>query len=360
MQTNFLIWFTQQLQRYVDMDVQMRSSRLASKYTWLITGIAVILFAIASLGIFQAVRFMQSTGLTPQLGAKLLFNDGITLSSTNDRTNVLILGIGGGDHQGGDLTDTMIMLSLDSNKRSAALISIPRDIWSDTLRDKVNTAYHYGEEKEEGSGMLLAKIVAEDVVGMPIHYSLLIDFSGFKDIVDLLGGIDVNVSRAFTDNEYPIPGKEHETCPDDPTNRCLYETIHFDSGIQHMNGERALTYVRSRHAEGEEGGDFARNRRQQEVLIALKDTVVNPFRWVTLDRLTALPTVIDRAIDTDMNIGELATVLTRYTKINEENVKKISFDTLLTEGPRYLYNNLYVLVPLEDWASVQTYIADEL
>ena len=318
--------------------------------------VLLILFVVTK-GIISVTRFMHSTGITPTLLLRLVFDDGIPLKSTDDRTNVLLLGISGGVHAGSDLTDTMIVLSLNNNNHSAALISIPRDIWSDTLKDKVNTAYHYGEEKKKGGGMILARAITEDVVGIPIHYAVLIDFTGFKNLIDLIGGIDVNVSRAFTDTQYPIPGKEHDTCSGDPTNQCVYETVHFDGGIQHMGGDRALVYVRSRHAEGEEGSDFARNRRQQEVLLAFKDKIMHPFSWLTIQRLSQLPKALDDATDADMNLGELASVGRKYIRINESQVKKVAFDDLLTEAPAYLYNGLYVLVPKDDWTTVQAYIA---
>lgn len=342
------------------MEIYKNRRLLTKTQKWITVGITAVILILVGWGCVVGVQFMHQTGLTPGLAIQLLVNDGITLKSSSNKTNILLLGIGGGTHEGEDLTDTMIVLSLNNANKSAALISIPRDIWSDTLKDKVNSAYHYGELKEKGGGMLLAKVVAEDVIGMPIQYSLLIDFSGFKDIVDLVGGIDVNVSKAFTDNDYPIPGKEHDTCPGDPTNRCVYETVHFDSGMQHMNGDRALIYVRSRHAEGEEGSDFARNRRQQEVLIALKDKIMHPLKWVTPSRLSELPHVIDQATDTDMNIGELATVFKRYIRIKDGSVTKISFDTMLTEAPSYLYNGLYVLVPVDSWDTIQTYIKNQL
>jgi LCP family protein required for cell wall assembly len=310
------------------------------------------LFVVVKVSI-SASRFMQKTGITPALVFRLIFDDGIPLKATDDRTNVLLLGIGGRTHDGSDLTDTMIVLSLNNKSRSAALISIPRDIWSDTLKDKVNTAYHYGEEKKKGGGMILAKAIAEDIIGIPIHYAVLIDFTGFKNLINLIGGIDVNVSRTFTDTQYPILGKEHDTCPGDPTNACVYETVHFDAGTQHMDGVRALIYVRSRHAEGEEGTDFARSRRQQEVLLAFKNTIMHPFTWLTMKRLSQLPKALDNATDTDMNIGELATVGRKYIKINESQVKKVAFDDLLTEAPTYLYNGLYILVPIDEWSTVQ-------
>lgn len=331
-------------------------SRVGIVIVWtIIIGFALLL----SYGIVTSMRFMRTTGLTPSLAARLIVDDGVELKSTSDRTNILLLGVGGGDHEGADLTDTMMIVSLDQDKKTAAFISIPRDIWSDTLKDKVNSAYHYGEEKKEGGGLLLAKVIAEDVVGVPIHYSLLLDFSGFKEIIDLLGGIDVNVSAAFTDNDYPIAGKEKDTCPGDPTNRCVYETIHFDAGIQHMDGERALKYVRSRHAEGAEGSDFARSRRQQDVLIAIKDTVVHPAKWFTVERAGRLQDVIDRATDTDMNIAQLLTVAKLIAGIPDDRIAKVSVDDLLYNPPSYLYGR-YVLVPKETWQDVHGFIKDSL
>ena len=317
----------------------------------------LILFIVTK-GILSVSRFVQNTGITPTLLFRLIFDDGIPLKSTDDKTNVLLLGIGGGAHEGSDLTDTMIVLSLNNTTHSAALVSIPRDTWSDALKDKVNSAYHYGEEKKKGGGMILAKAIAEDVVGLPIHYAVLIDFTGFKNLINLLGGIDVNVSNAFTDTHYPIPGKEQDTCPADPTNACVYEAVHFDAGAQHMDGDRALIYVRSRHAEGEEGSDFARSRRQQEVLLAFKDKIMHPAKWLTFKRLVQLPKGLDDATETDMNIGELATVGRKYIRINESQVKKVAFDDLMTQAPTYLYNGLYVLVPKEDWTTFHAYVSE--
>ena len=141
----------------------------------------LLLCVVLTKGLLSAVRFMNSTGLTPTIAARLILDDGVALKSSQNRTNILLLGVGGGAHEGADLTDTMVVVSLDSRQQSASLISIPRDIWSDTLKDRVNSAYHYGEEKKEGGGLLLARVIAEDVIGAPIHYTLLVDFSGFKD-----------------------------------------------------------------------------------------------------------------------------------------------------------------------------------
>lgn len=336
--------------------VRRRYIRLGIVAAW---GVAILLAVVLVRGLLAGLRLMRVTGLTPSLMVRLAVDDGVTLKNTADRTNILLLGVGGGDHDGADLTDTMMIISLSTKQDSVGLISIPRDIWSDALKDRINSSYHYGQEKKKGGGLLLAKVIAEDVVGIPVHYAFLLDFSAFKDIINILGGIDVYVSKTFTDNDYPIAGKEKDTCPGDPTNRCVYETVHFEAGLEHMDGERALKYVRSRHAEGKEGSDFARGRRQQDVLIALKETVMHPSRWLTVERINVLKGIIQEATDTDMNLGELVTIAKRMRNINDGNIKKISFDDYLYNPPTYLYGR-YVLIPKEDWDQVHTYIQNQL
>lgn len=297
--------------------------------------------------------------IVPGFVMKFIANGGTTLRSLEGRTNILLLGIGGGTHAGADLTDTMIVLSLYPSKHSMAMISIPRDVWSDTLRDKINSAYHYGEEKKAGDGFVLAKSTVEDVIGMPIQYAFLIDFSGFQKIIDLVGGIRVNVVTAFTDPEFPIVGKENDPCGGDPTFACRYETIHFDTGEQRMNGSRALQYVRSRHAEGNEGSDFARSKRQQDVLVALKAKFTDPRVWVS-PRLPVLVRALDDATDTDFNVSELATVGKFFVQVSAGSITKISFEDLLLTPPPWQYDGKYVLVPKEDSSSIVQFIKAQL
>ncbi len=322
-------------------------------------GVAVLLFFLAAKTVFWSAQFMRETGLTPGLFVRLIFNQGAKLKSQEGRTNILILGIGGGTHAGADLTDTMMVLSSDTQHKTMAIISIPRDIWSDTLKDRINSAYHYGEEKQRGGGLLLAKVLVEDVIGQPVHYALVIDFSGFKNVIDSVGGIDVDVPRAFTDPDFPIAGRENDTCPDDPANRCLYEVIHFDAGLQYMDGDRALKYARSRHAEGQEGGDFARSRRQQDILVALKNKLIRPFTWMTPKRLTNLPKVLDEATDMDINMGEALTLGKQFVGIEVDKIRKISFEDKLITPPSYVYGR-YVLVPEDTWEEIHTYIEQQL
>lgn len=322
----------------------------------------VVLFFVM-LGIAKVVLWSQSimraTGLTPMTVFRLLVNTGVDLKSQDGRTNILLLGIGGGSHTGADLTDTILVVSLDTSQKKMAMISVPRDIWSDTLKDKVNSAYHYGEVKKEGGGLTLAKVIVEDMVGLPIHYVLLIDFSGFESIIDIVGGITITVPKAFTDPEFPVAGKEEDLCDGDPEFACRYESVSFISGKQHMDGEMALTYIRSRHAEGDEGSDFARGRRQQEVLVALQEILKNPSTWLPPSRALTLFGAFDRATTTDLRIGELATVGKLATKIGGGQTTRISFVEFLTEPPLWMYGR-YVLVPKESFTAIHEYIKTSL
>jgi len=142
---------------------------------------------------------------------KLQFKKEIQLK-TEEKTgniNILLLGRGGGKHEAPNLTDTIIVATINPEKKMMNLVSIPRDLWSPDLQAKVNTAYSYGQDKD-GQGKLLAKTILGRITGKQIDYVLVIDFSGYVKLVDHLGGIDVNVRNTLDDYKYPIEDKEDD------------------------------------------------------------------------------------------------------------------------------------------------------
>ena len=143
---------------------------------------------------------------------QLLFNREIQLKKADNNINILLLGTGGGKHEGPDLTDTIIFASVDPNKNKVTLVSIPRDLWIPELNDRINAAYSSAEAKRKGAGILLASTVVEKVVNHPIDYTVRVDFNGFVQIVDILEGIDIDVQSSFDDYKYPITGKENDSC----------------------------------------------------------------------------------------------------------------------------------------------------
>jgi len=318
-------------------------------------GIFFLLLIFAFRLILPIYNFLWKNNFSRDFFASLIFDKEPHLKNYQGRTNVILLGIPGGNHDGPDLTDAMMFLSIDFRNKDVVEVSLPRDIWSETLKDKINTAYHYGEEKKKGGGLVLAKAIVEEIVGKPVHYAWLIDFSGFKKLIDLVGGVDIFVENSFTDNFYPIAGREDDFCGGDPTFACRYEQLQFKKGLQHMDGERALKYVRSRQAEGEEGTDFARGRRQQQVISALKNKLLQPSFFISnLKQIKELVTAFDQATETDMKLSEQILFLKSFAKLPDGKIRKIVLDSgdrkqrregFLVNPPLWQFNGEWVLIP---------------
>lgn len=328
------------------------------KRALLLFGVIVIVTVVVKGALFFR-SFVDQTGMSPGTIVKLAFDSGADLTVINGRTNILLLGVAGGTHDGSDLTDTILVLSFHRKSETLSMISLPRDLWSDTLKDKINSAYHYGEMKKAGGGLTLSKAIVSDMVGLPIDYSLVFDFSRFVDIINLVGGVTVNVPKSFTDSEFPIPGRENDECDQDPEYRCRYEALHFDAGTQLMDGSRALKYVRSRHAEGNEGSDFSRSKRQQEVLLALKSKITSHEIMRNPKAIGSLYDAFQTATDTDMNIGELLTVGKLFVKTPKDAVYRISLENELYVPPNAWYGR-YVLLPKESFEKLHEFIKTKL
>jgi len=279
------------------------------------------------------------------------------VQSIEGRTNILIMGKAGDKRAGGDLTDTMILASLSLSKPSLTLISIPRDLWVPQIRAKVNSAYHYG-------GIDLAKESIARVSGEPVQYGVVIDFSGFKDVVDVLGGIRVSVEKGFTDSLYPIEGKENDTCGGDREFKCRYETVSFSEGVQVMDGATALKFVRSRHAEGTEGTDTAREARQQKVIKAIKDKLLSPQIFLNPIKVVEIYGVVKDLIQTDIG-GETGAVLARKVVESRKSVNQLLLpqDLLVNPPISARYDNQYVFIPKlgsGNWTEINTWFTDTL
>ena len=274
---------------------------------------------------------------------------------------MLVLGVGGKGHAGADLTDTMIFVSISLTNHSVKLISIPRDLWIPEIRAKINSAYYWGNlQPERGGGLNFSKQIVSEVVGQPINYALIIDFSGFQNIIDTVGGIDVNVDKSFTDAKYPIAGKENDECGGDPTFACRYETIRFDRGLTHMDGVTALTFVRSREGDNGENTDFARSVRQQKIISAISakvlsfGTIVNPVKDYKI--LLAVKSSAETDLDPSA-IGILVKTVLRSR--NNINSKILPTDLLINPPISPTYDKQYVLVPKAgngNWEEIQKWL----
>lgn len=268
------------------------------------------------------------------------------LASSDGKTNILVMGKAGGAHDGPDLTDTMMIVSVSINSPDVKIISIPRDTWIPEIRAKINSSYYWGTQKPVG-GINFAKVIASGVVGIPIQYGAVIDFSGFRDVIDELGGIEVYVPNTFTDYYYPIAGRENDTCGGrDPEFMCRYETLRFTQGKLLMNGETALKFVRSRHASGIEGTDIAREARQQQVITALKNKLSDKSTYTNVKKDLAIINVVLKSVQTDLDYPT-ASILARKVYDSKDSIKSylIPNEMLINPPISEKYDMQSVFVP---------------
>lgn len=280
-----------------------------------------------------------------------------SLANYQGRTNVLLLGMGGEGHEGGDLTDSILFVSLGITGGSATIISIPRDIWVPSMEAKINTAYHYGNEKKVGGGLSLAKSAVSETLGIPVHYAVALDFQGFVKAIDALGGIDVTIGQTFDDYKYPIPGKETA----EPES-ARYEHIHFDAGLMHMDGTTALKFARSRHALGDEGTDFARGQRQAKIISAFRDKALSTDTIFSSEILSKLKASVTSSIDSDINEVEQGGLFKVLLSLgSKDNIKTISIaDYLKNPKSTKPYAGQWVLVPDPSTKDLHDYVKTNL
>ena len=269
------------------------------------------------------------------------------------RTNLLVLGVAGENYSGGDLTDSMIFLSLENQTGKTLVVSLPRDIWIAPIRAKLNTVYHY-------QGLAETKKIVGEILGQKVDYGMIVDFSLFTKMVDNLEGVEVNVERAFDDYKYPIAGKENDLCNGDPEYKCRYETISFEDGKQWMDGQRALKYVRSRNAEGEEGTDFARSQRQQGLLLAIERKISTPRILANPKHLIQLIKLVLTNIKTDIPKEKYGDLFKIALKLRRSKFKmEVLNDGFLINPPtsKAKYDNQWVLIPKAgNWEDIQSHI----
>jgi anionic cell wall polymer biosynthesis LytR-Cps2A-Psr (LCP) family protein len=308
--------------------------------------------------------------------------------------SVLLLGYGGLQHEGGFLTDTIIVAYVQPKKHTVNLISLPRDMWLDlpitatgTVPHKINAAYAIGRDdkrfsqkpdiyKGKGGGGSLAKYAASYVVGFPIDYFIAISFTGFEKSIQVLGGVDVNVPHTFDDFLYPNVDEEKNNCgkTDEEVEAvtatlsgtllekefpCRYEHLHFEQGVWHMDGTTALKFARSRKSETY-GGDFNRSLRQLALLNAVKDKVISlnfiPKAFPFIQTLTS-------DMQTDISSSVISQKLNILSDISSYSVKTISINENNVLEESTSDDGQYILLPKlseSGWKSVRDYINDKI
>ncbi len=250
-----------------------------------------------------------------------------------EQMNLLLLGLDCREQENGVCrTDTIILTSINTVQKQVAMLSIPRDLWVPIPgygENRINTAYFYGELNQTGYGAVLAKRTIQLNFGMPIDYYAVVNFEGFRQVVDALDGIDIEVAHPIHDTQYP--NGNYGT-----------KTIYIPAGLQRMDGETALQYVRTRH----ESDDFVRAGRQQQVLMAMRE------RALSVDAISKIPrlvSVLSNNFETDLPLDKMVQLAQIGAEIEPISITHKVVDHTMA-GPFVTARGENVLLP--DWEAI--------
>ena len=353
----------------------------------LITLSLLFIFLAAFFGGYFVAKFsrifVKKTPTTPEVAPPVTITD--------KALDILLIGYGGPGHDGGTLSDTLIVVHADFENKKIAFISVPRDLWVpipydwDNLQNyKINMAHaiglddtRYANKRPEFRGVTgggnMAKRVVGQVTGLTIENFVSVNFEGLVKVIDLLGGVETDVPVTFDDFSYPIKGNENETCGFSAEEiadfhakysgfdlekqfTCRYEHLHFDKGKVVMNGETALKFVRSRHS-SQHGGDFARSERQYALLTGIKNKLVS---LETAKKLSALLDTISDNVRTDLTLEQITSFRGLLAKDGEYKVSSIYLTEQNVLNASKSSDGQFILVPKEGinkWAKIQEFIA---
>lgn len=284
------------------------------------------------------------------------------------RVNILLAGNSADDagHNGGQLTDSIMLLSIDTKNNKAFMLSIPRDLWvdiGDNGHQKINAAYPDGEDSDfsadgyPSGGMGQLEQVIEEDFGLSINYYALVNYTAFRDAVNAVGGIDITIA---SDNPYGI---YDASIQDGTRNQPL---VKLSNGVHHLNGIQALNLARARGdaygSYGFAGSDFDRTMHQRQMLVALKTKAVSAGVITNPAKLTSLSNAIGNNVKTDMNISEFRRLYDLTKSIDGGALQSLSLNDVNGKNLLMSYaapGGQSALAPaagVDDFDDIQTFI----
>ena len=278
------------------------------------------------------------------------------------RVNILLLGRGGEGHDGPDLTDTILVASVDPINKKASILSVPRDLYySNTSNYRVNSVFAEAKyaalarkasatDADNAGFSAIEKVISDDL-GIPIHYHVMVDFSGFEQAINTVGGVDLNVGKN---------GVVFEVLWDEITHRNY--TLNVGEGAQHFDGQRALYYARSRHTSAR--GDFDRAQRQRALLIALKEKVLSLGTFSNPVKISGLLDAFGNHVQSNMSLSEVLRLYDLAKEIPSTDISTIG----LVDPPNNFLTSVNIAgqsiqqprAGLTDFSEIQNYVRNTL
>lgn len=306
---------------------------------------------------------------------------GDTIKGEKDgRINVLLMGMRGENVPGGGtLADTIMVVSIEPKENKVAMISIPRDLYVQVPgtenKEKINAVYAHGMERGEQGGIEDMERVVSDITGTTIDYGISINFKGFTDLVNAVGGLDINLNKPFDESQQ---FNEDHVCDGDkggvfttPTGKFEYKkdvkgkivaqyplctnsspecggNFSLPAGANHLNGDVALCYARARYG----SSDFERAKRQQVIIQKIKDKAVSVGTLANFEKMNAVLDALGNNVRTDMQAWEMKKLFSLYQGMQSpqivQRVLEDSEEGLLYAPPQETYNAGYILLPRGD------------
>jgi LCP family protein required for cell wall assembly len=317
--------------------------------------VAVVVLLLIILGAIAIPTAQKALAFGSAISTQSPLSTQTGYMGTSDRVNILVMGYGGSGHDGAYLTDSLVVMSLMPQSHHTTLLSVPRDLWiqyppNSGNYHKINSVYtiasNYNADPVAGGDAVAQKVSL--VTGLDVKYWMSINFTGFRDFINAIGGVDVAVPDAFTAN-YPAN--------DDPTINASWKKVHFAKGLQHMNGETAIEYARARYVldNPAEGTDFARSARQQLIMKAALSKIKD---WHTWPNFFSALDALKHTIYSNLSLADLAQFALKMDLNNAHRVG-LSFSNVLTDATSP--DGQDILLPKNgDWNTIKSYINQQL
>lgn len=274
----------------------------------------------------------------------------------SDRINFLIMGYGGSGHDGAFLTDSLVVISLLPQSHHTTLISVPRDLWVQNPANsgsysKINAVYPVAAGDKNQQPIAGGDAVAEKVsliTGLQVNYWMTINFAGFQDFIDAIGGVDVTVPTSFT-AQYPAN--------DDPAINPNWIKVKFTRGPQHMDGKKAIIYARARYVldNPAEGSDFARSQRQQ---IIMKAALTKIKDWHTWPQMYGAMDKLQKTLYSNLSLADLAQFA---LKMDLNDAHRVGLSNANVLEDTFSDDGQSILLPRgNNWSLIPTYVQQQL
>ncbi len=259
-----------------------------------------------------------------------------------ERINILLMGTDRRPGESYSRTDTMILVTIDPNTNSAGMLSIPRDMWVSIpgySEDRINKAHFLGQQyKYPGGGPALAMKTVQYNLGVPVHFYAKIDFTGFEEIIDTIGGIDIYVPETIDDPKFP-------------DSNYGYDPFYIEEGYHHLDGHDAMRYARTRATAG---SDFSRAKRQQQVLLAMRDKAL---QIGIIPKIPELWATFSDTVETDLQLVDILELAQLADDIDPEQIQSQVLDFNYTIQYVVPETGAQVLLPLREKIKV---VVDEM